>query len=60
MGKHEVRALSDLNLQVNRGEFVAIMSPFGSSARARIMTLSDRFREEAARYLVLVFFFHVS
>jgi putative ABC transport system ATP-binding protein len=30
MGKREVRALSDLNLQVNKGEFVAITGPSGS------------------------------
>ena len=30
MGKREVRALSDLNLQVYKGEFVAIMGPSGS------------------------------
>ena len=30
MGGHEVRALSDVNLQVKRGEFVSIMGPSGS------------------------------
>jgi len=30
MGKRKVQALSDLNLQVKRGEFVAIMGPSGS------------------------------
>jgi len=30
MGKREIHALSDLNLQVKKGEFVAIMGPSGS------------------------------
>jgi putative ABC transport system ATP-binding protein len=30
MGKREIQALSDLNFQVNKGEFVAIMGPSGS------------------------------
>jgi len=30
MGKREIQALSDLNLQVKKGEFVAIMGPSGS------------------------------
>jgi len=30
MDKREVRALSDLNLQVNKGEFIAVMGPSGS------------------------------
>jgi putative ABC transport system ATP-binding protein len=30
MGKREVKALSDLNLEVKKGEFVAIMGPSGS------------------------------
>jgi putative ABC transport system ATP-binding protein len=30
MGKREIKALSDLNLEVKKGEFVAIMGPSGS------------------------------
>ena len=30
MGKRQIQALSDLNLQVNKGEFIAIMGPSGS------------------------------
>jgi hypothetical protein len=46
------------NCQVQFLNYLGVGKTLKPSARARIMTLSDHFLDEAAQYLLAVFFFH--
>jgi putative ABC transport system ATP-binding protein len=52
LGKHNVQALSNLNLQINKGEFVSIMGPSGSGKTTLLNVLGCIDKPTSGKVLV--------
>ena len=50
LGKRDVQPLTDLNLEVKRGEFTAIMGPSGSGKQRYSTSSAALTKQPAAKY----------